>query len=1042
VTSSAPPPPIVQATAEGSITLGGPPPESRYLELSGSVLAARTAVGADPVPVTVFIRAILSIHVDEGHAWGAAIADWPDPDLRQPAEQWIKEIHSLVQGGGTLFMRLAATALCLLDPEVARAAERSGVLWDVARGIRPEPADFLSPAGLRLLRRRAPLTAFGLGLLDPALELKGRPGEGAATILALSRQERAAAGQIAEWAAVYAPGLYLGRGAASNRVRDEAAVAAMGWSRRGRLHVVRSGPGGAGLVRVDPRSDAQDADAAWPTARRAHVGEGFVAVVQDDGTQVHWGVTDGGGPEALPLRGISAGLADVAAADLHVAVVDDGGRLWTSDQDRAWQSRGDVPPGAVLAASADRVGLGGPDGVILLLPWNARDGVTLEIRALEREAVELLTTGGDLTVVAGDREVAVLAGDALVARRRLPDHVAAVAASPDAAAVAVALANGDLLMWRVDVRPDLRLTSYTPDAPEGTDLLGIDPVVDALTALVAARAVEPPLSVGLFGAWGSGKSFFMRRLQAGVDEVCTQARASGRAQESLWAWRNIRQVRFNAWHYASADVWAGMVEQLVRGLSEPSRERLDLPEGLERLQRQRIEQLTGARAADLQAGLSIVTAQEQLRAAQTAVADSRLVERRAAAAVASARVDAATAVAKHDVEAGVADAAAAVGVGELVTSLEQLTTQYANARRSAGSLRQLFRPGERWPLIRALLAGPVVALLAGVIVWLIEPTLTDTAATIAWLAGTAAALASWLNRATTWIEDRISKIDEAEAEARSAWAAAHKDLQEAELAAALAAEDVAAAEVEAQRAAAQLEQAELAATAGPGALLVEYLAGRNTSDDYRSQLGLIGTVRADLEVISDAVVQHNRGLPDDDVVNRVVLYVDDLDRCPPAVVVKVLEAVHLLLSYPLFVVVVAVDPHWVSKSLATVYPTLLTGSDVTPDHYLEKIFQLPLWLDPPSADAATTMALSLLGTRPGTGQRPRLGSRAGTATTSPPARRRRPPLPTPSVRSHPPPAWTARRRLRKASSCTRTSGKRWAGWHPCSVAHREPSSAI
>ena len=85
---------------------------------------------------------------------------------------------------------------------------------------------------------------------------------------------------------------------------------------------------------------------------------------------------------------------------------------------------------------------------------------------------------------------------------------------------------------------------------------------------------------------------------------------------------------------------------------------------------------------------------------------------------------------------------------------------------------------------------------------------------------------------------------------------------------------------------------------------------------------------------------HNDKLLDDDVVNRVVLYVDDLDRCQPAVVVKVLEAVHLLLSYPLFVVVVAVDAHWVSKSLATVYPTLLAGGGVTPDNYLEKIFQL------------------------------------------------------------------------------------------------------
>jgi len=45
-------------------------------------------------------------------------------------------------------------------------------------------------------------------------------------------------------------------------------------------------------------------------------------------------------------------------------------------------------------------------------------------------------------------------------------------------------------------------------------------------------------------------------------------------------------------------------------------------------------------------------------------------------------------------------------------------------------------------------------------------------------------------------------------------------------------------------------------------------------------------------------------------LQRIVLYVDDLDRCPPTKVVDVLRATHLLLALPLFVVIVAVDPRW------------------------------------------------------------------------------------------------------------------------------------
>jgi hypothetical protein len=43
-------------------------------------------------------------------------------------------------------------------------------------------------------------------------------------------------------------------------------------------------------------------------------------------------------------------------------------------------------------------------------------------------------------------------------------------------------------------------------------------------------------------------------------------------------------------------------------------------------------------------------------------------------------------------------------------------------------------------------------------------------------------------------------------------------------------------------------------------------------------------------------------------LSRIVLYIDDLDRCPEKLVVEVLRAVHLLLAFDLFVCVVAVDP--------------------------------------------------------------------------------------------------------------------------------------
>src|SRR5262245_45092827 len=52
------------------------------------------------------------------------------------------------------------------------------------------------------------------------------------------------------------------------------------------------------------------------------------------------------------------------------------------------------------------------------------------------------------------------------------------------------------------------LLGFNTDAPEGRDLLNVDREVEAFARLIASRNTTTPLSVGVFGAWGSGKSFF------------------------------------------------------------------------------------------------------------------------------------------------------------------------------------------------------------------------------------------------------------------------------------------------------------------------------------------------------------------------------------------------------------------------------------------------------------------------------------------------------------------------------------------------------
>jgi hypothetical protein len=142
-------------------------------------------------------------------------------------------------------------------------------------------------------------------------------------------------------------------------------------------------------------------------------------------------------------------------------------------------------------------------------------------------------------------------------------------------------------------------------------------------------------------------------------------------------------------------------------------------------------------------------------------------------------------------------------------------------------------------------------------------------------------------------------------------------------------------------------------------LIRRHIRKRVAEATYHEQLGLISLIRQDLESLSDLLAPSHEA---DDAdprrrsdIDRIVLYIDDLDRCPPERVVEVLQAVHLLLAFPLFVVVVGVDSRWLLTSLQRHYRHLLEAGEepgrlqeweATPSDYLEKIFQLPLALSP------------------------------------------------------------------------------------------------
>lgn len=171
--------------------------------------------------------------------------------------------------------------------------------------------------------------------------------------------------------------------------------------------------------------------------------------------------------------------------------------------------------------------------------------------------------------------------------------------------------------------------------------------------------------------------------------------------------------------------------------------------------------------------------------------------------------------------------------------------------------------------------------------------------------------------------------------------------------------------------------------------LAAFLDNRAAASAYAGHRGLVSEVRDDLERLAEALAAAreewtHRGQVGPPPLERIVLYIDDLDRCPPRRVVDVLAAIHLLLALPLFVVVVAVDTRWLIRSLRLHQHEMFAAQDqaataslpadvvATPLDYLDKIFQIPFALRP-MGDRAQQYLASLLppeeGSEPDEGRR-------------------------------------------------------------------------
>jgi len=518
------------------------------------------------------------------------------------------------------------------------------------------------------------------------------------------------------------------------------------------------------------------------------------------------------------------------------------------------------------------------------------------------------------------------------------------------------------------------VSGFNADVRTERDLVGIGAEVDAFAYLIAAKALKPPLAIGLFGDWGSGKSYFMESLRQRIQKLTADAQQSGQPQSKISIYKYIAQIEFNAWHYVEGELWASLVEHIFRNLKVSSK---DEPTLLQKRQQMLIDKLNEVRRGQLAAQERKEQLEAELSKAQELVRQSEQARKEALEKIEELKAgDVLKAIVLTNQERaeihGTLSRLGVAGLGEGVADLIRGTDELLDVLKRGNALTTRLREhGWEWvaALILVTAIGPMVSLVLSQIqhVSAITNLLTSLSAFLGGLVVILKQGTAWLSGMLTRVEGAKSHLDskreeEARRQAKAVETARNQYAQ------AVAKYDLAKKEEDDKKRQIEELEKELRQVT-PGRVLVDFISERVGSQDYRKHLGIAALIRNDFEQLSRLIADQNDRFERDEqaegeeeslLINRIVLYIDDLDRCPPERVVQVLQAVHLLLAFPLFVVVVAVDARWLAQSLQKHYQELLApdvrrngvrlpedfGRQASPQDYLEKIFQIPFWVRP------------------------------------------------------------------------------------------------
>lgn len=554
--------------------------------------------------------------------------------------------------------------------------------------------------------------------------------------------------------------------------------------------------------------------------------------------------------------------------------------------------------------------------------------------------------------------------------------------------------NGELVITAtVSLRKKSRIANLVADNESGDDYLGINQDVIAFAKIMSAKSFTPPLAIALFGQWGSGKSFFMNKLKDQINILS--------AKDERTYCQGIAHVHFNAWSYLDANLWAGLVSKIFEGLYEYISNDSQANKEKDRIKQELSNQLniTQEEVQLLEKQKKAIEEQindlddQRKRLTESIENDINSIERKSLKDIIET-IDSEFNLTEEIANALKGNETYKKTEAELKEIIpekywENPTELYNQVRSSQTYLKEFFKRDKIGCNLVGLCLILIIILVTPTIINIFSEVLKNADFTIPQVGLSALiVIGSVWKRAETiytklkpiigefWkiktdyekqIEEAIFKhgqeekalklkIDQGKAELqvineKTQHAKAVKTDLEYRINNALASE-----------------------------ALYSFIEKRSNSDDYKKYLGIVSIIRKDFEILSSLFLEHNNEntvaykfrQKFDKPLERIILYIDDLDRCPEDRVVEVLEAVNLLMAFPLFIVVVGVDPRWVKNALIKKYQLQFAGQlnrnrasrkieIIAASNYLEKIFQIPFHLKDATDNSVKHMLKTLSG---------------------------------------------------------------------------------